>query len=145
MYKVILIDDEIAYIQAYLAIESIRFGDRLNIVFDKEYTDDAHMPPFLLQPILENAIKYGLYGRTGIVAITLHIALQEDTLIVTVTNPFDPQTRPTKGTGFGLESIQRRLYLLYARGDLLETLNDNETFTTILKIPQAHVQGDTDR
>lgn len=135
----IAISDELDYIQAYLAIESIRFGDRLKVIFDKQYTDDAKIPPFLLQPILENAIKYGLYGKTGNVTITMHIKLQDAFLIITVTNPYDPQTKPSKGTGFGLEGIQRRLYLLYARTDLLETEKDNETFTTILKIPQAHV------
>lgn len=133
------IEDEIDYIQAYLAIESIRFGDRLNVLFDRQYTDDAKIPPFLMQPILENAIKYGLYGRTGNVDITMNIILQDSFLVITVTNPYDPQTKPGKGTGFGLESIQRRLYLLYARTDLLETQKDNETFTTILKIPQANV------
>jgi len=135
----IRINDEIDYIQAYLAIESIRFGDRLNVKFEMQYTDDARIPPFLLQPILENAIKYGLYGRTGSVTITMKIELQESFLVITITNPYDPQTKPSKGTGFGLESIQRRLYLLYARTDLLETEKDEETFTTILKIPQGNV------
>jgi hypothetical protein len=54
-----------------------------------------------------------------------------------VENPFDPETsRPKKGTGFGLSSIQRRLYLLFARPDLLETHVDNNLFITIVKIPQ---------
>lgn len=139
------INDELEYIQSYLAIESVRFGDRLQVQFEKAYTDDATIPPFLLQPILENAIKFGLYGRTGAVTITMHIALQGPMLTVTVTNPYDAQTRPPRGTGFGLEGIQRRLYLLYSRTDLLELSKDGETFTTILKIPQAHVQSDTDR
>ena len=136
---VIPIAEELEYIQAYLAIESIRFGDRLQVLFEKEYTDDAQVPPFLMQPILENAIKYGLYGKTGSVVITMHIVLQEGMLLITVTNPYDPQTQSSKGTGFGLEGIRRRLYLLYARTDLLETKKDDVLFTTILKIPQQHV------
>jgi sensor histidine kinase YesM len=137
--ELILIDEELEYIESYLAIESVRFGDRLQVSFDKEYTDDALIPPFLLQPILENAIKFGLYGKTGDVKITIHIALKDDMLTIRVTNPYDPQMSPPKGTGFGLEGIQRRLYLLYARTDLLETHKDEEIFTTILKIPQANV------
>jgi len=139
------VNDELAYIQSYLAIESVRFGDRLQVHIEKEYTDDAVLPPFLLQPILENAIKFGLYGKTGIVSITIHILLDGPMLILTITNPYDADTQPPKGTGFGLEGVQRRLYLLYARADLLETKSDEHYFTTILKIPQYHVQSNTDR
>ena len=139
------ITEELLYIQSYLAIESVRFGDRLQVHFEKEYTDDAVIPPFLLQPILENAIKFGLYGRTGTVCITMHIVLDGPLLTITVVNPYDPDTQPPRGTGFGLEGVKRRLYLLYARTDLLETSGDKENFTTILKIPQHYVQGNTDR
>jgi len=133
------VDEELEYVQSYLAIESIRFGDRLQVEYKKEYTDDATIPPFLLQPVLENAIKFGLYGKTGNVSIHMHIELQTPLLVISITNPFDASMQPSKGTGFGLEGIRRRLYLLYGRADLLETKQDNELFTTILKIPQAYV------
>lgn len=133
------VDEELEYIEAYLAIEAVRFGDRLKVVYDKQYTDSASIPPFLLQPVLENAIKFGLYGRTGEVKINMDIALRGTYLFVTISNPFDPHNRPPSGTGFGLEGIQRRLYLLYGRTDLLTTNNNNELFTTILKIPQGNV------
>ena len=136
---VIPVAEELLYIESYLAIESVRFGDRLVVNFEKEYTDDAVIPPFLLQPVLENAIKFGLYGKTGKVEISIHIALKESVLTIVITNPYDPQTTPPKGTGFGLEGIKRRMYLLFARTDLLETQNDDNNFTTIIKIPQAHV------
>ena len=139
------IGEELNYIQSYLAIESVRFGDRLQVKIEKEYTDDAKIPPFLLQPILENAIKFGLYGKTGDVSILINIKLEGSMLTLTITNPFDPDTQPPRGTGFGLEGIRRRLYLLYARTDLLETHKDDQNFTTILKIPQRHVQSNIDR
>jgi len=138
------IAEELKYIQSYLAIESVRFGDRLCVNFEHEYTDDAVIQPFLLQPILENAIKFGLYGNTGKVVITIHISLHGGMLTITVANPFDPDMQPPRGTGFGFTGIQRRLYLTYARADLLETQIDGNTFTTILKIPQHYVQSNTD-
>jgi two-component system LytT family sensor kinase len=137
--ELIPIQEELGYIEAYLSIESVRFGDRLKIEFNKEYTDDALIPPFLLQPLLENAIKFGLYGKTGTVIITVHIVLEAATLLITITNPFDANAQMPKGTGFGLTGVERRLYLLYARTDLLETKQTEEQFTTILKIPQSHV------
>jgi two-component system LytT family sensor kinase len=135
----IAIDDEIAYIEAYLAIETIRFGDRLKIEFIKEYTDDSLIPPFLVQPLLENAVKFGLYGKTGAVTINIQFSLDDSMLIIKVINPFDATLKPPAGTGFGLEGIRRRLYLLYARTDLLETGQEGENFITTIKIPQLHV------
>lgn len=139
------VNEELNFMQSYLDIESIRFGDRLSVVFDKTYTDDAVIPPFLMQPILENAIKFGLYGNTGSVTINIRICLEGPMLVISVTNPYDATMQPPKGTGFGLEGIQRRLFLLYARTDLLETRRDQQLYTTILKIPQSHVQSNSDR
>ena len=135
----LLLSDELAYIETYLAIESVRFGDRLQVVVDKAYTDNALIPPFILQPILENSIKFGLYGVTGTVVIRIQIFHDGSMLNISVTNPYDRNAQPSKGTGFGLQSISRRLFLLYARTDLLETRKDDQYFTTTLKIPQNHV------
>lgn len=136
---VISVNEEIVYIESYLAIESVRFGDRLSIEFEKNFSDRSTIPPFLFQPILENAIKFGLYGKTGKVQINVSITEEDSMLLLKVTNPYDNNFQPPKGTGFGLKGVGRRLYLLYARNDLLETTGDEQNFTTILKIPQNHV------
>jgi two-component system, LytTR family, sensor kinase len=128
--------DEIRYLQNYLAIEAIRFGDRLQVHIVQNVGAECKIPPFLLQPILENAIKFGLYGRTGNVDIQVSLHIEDKTLYLVVTNPYDKDMQPPRGTGFGLEGIRRRLYLQYARTDLLETEYDDEKFTTTLKIPQ---------
>lgn len=143
--EMIPIADELSYISSYLAIESVRFGDRLQVRFQQDDMGHVTVPPFLLQPLLENAIKFGLYGNTGEVEITVKIVLNGGMLELAITNPYDPDMQPPRGTGFGLKGIQRRLYLLYARNDLLETRRDEKIFTTILKIPQPNVQGNTDR
>jgi LytS/YehU family sensor histidine kinase len=91
----------------------------------------------LLQPLVENAIKFGLYDTTGTVVISLQAQCFKNHLRLTVQNPYDPQTaRPRQGTGFGLSSVQRRLYLLFARNDLFTTHADGTLFTTTLTIPQ---------
>ena len=91
----------------------------------------------LLQPIVENAIKFGLYDTTDDITIVIEAKRKENNLILHITNPFDTETSvPNRGTGFGLSSVQRRLYLLFARQDLLQTSINNNLFTTIIKIPQ---------
>lgn len=133
------VNEELTYIESYLAIESIRFGDRLKVNFEKTYSPDSKIPPFLFQPILENAIKFGLYGKTGEVNISITIYDEAGLLVLKITNPYDPNLQPPRGTGFGLAGVGRRLYLLYARTDLLETIKGDTEFTTILKIPQQNV------
>ncbi|HEX4045322.1 MAG TPA: histidine kinase, partial [Gammaproteobacteria bacterium] len=130
--------EELEFLQLYLDIEKVRFGHRLSTVIEKDEDSlDCLLPSLLLQPIVENAIKFGLYDVTETVTISVKAILQNDQLIITVQNPFDPDTTPTKhGTGFGLSSIQRRLYLLFARNDLLETKMNENVFTTTIKIPQ---------
>jgi LytS/YehU family sensor histidine kinase len=91
----------------------------------------------LLQPVVENAIKFGLYDTIEAVTIRVQASCVNNQLMITIQNPFDSATaKPRQGTGFGLSGVQRRLYLLFGRHDLLETKAEEELFTTTLKIPQ---------
>lgn len=131
--------EELQYLQLYLDIEKVRFGNRLatEIKVD-ESIKELKLPALLLQPIVENAIKFGLYDTTGDTVIQLSASKEEENLVITVMNPFDPETSsPQQGTGFGLKSVQRRLYLLFARTDLLRTEAKGNIFITIVKIPQS--------
>ncbi len=131
--------EEIQYLQLYLDIEKVRFGNRLATIIDiDESTQQMKLPALLLQPIVENAIKFGLYDTTGETIIRLETSTQDTELIIKVSNPFDPETSsPKKGTGFGLKSVQRRLYLLFARHDLLATEVKENIFITTVKIPRV--------
>jgi len=133
--------EEMDDLRLYLAIEQVRFGHRLNVV-EKIASDfeALKIPPFLLQPLVENAIKYGLYGTTGIVTISISAQKIKEELIFSISNPFDENSVIPHGTGFGLDSVRRRLYLLYARNDLLKidqsvAENELQIFTVKLIIP----------
>ncbi len=131
--------EEMQYLELYLEIEKVRFGYRLQTTVDcDEAALDLKLPSLLLQPVVENAIKFGLYDTTGEVIIKVKAQKKDNNLEVSVENPFDPETsQPLKGTGFGLASIQRRLFLLFARQDLLSTQKEDNHFTTIIIIPQT--------
>ncbi|MEP7277830.1 MAG: histidine kinase [Bacteroidota bacterium] len=134
----IKLGEELEYLRLYLDIEKVRFGNRLSTVF--ETSDDSlqlRIPAMLLQPLVENAIKFGLYDTTGDTIIRINTRVNNSMLEITVQNPFDEETaQPRQGTGFGLHFIQRRLYLLFARNDLLTTTALEHLFTTRVKIPQ---------
>jgi two-component system, LytTR family, sensor kinase len=131
------LEDELQHLQLYLEIEKVRFGHRLSTSVENEASGTMQLPSLLLQPIVENAIKFGLYDTTGELTINIYAREEKNMLIITVQNPFDPSTTlPRHGTGFGLHSVQRRLYLLFVRTDLLETGASDNIFTTTIKIPQ---------
>lgn len=136
--QLIPLGDEITHLSLYLDIEKVRFGHRLTTTFHvQKATNSAKVPPMIIQPLLENAIKFGLYNVIGEVKISVEIRMENYMLYITITNPFDAeQFESRKGTGFGLSSIQRRLFLLYGRTDLLDTFIQNNIFISILKIPQ---------
>jgi two-component system LytT family sensor kinase len=132
------LEEEIQYLKLYLDIEKVRFGHRLQteIIFD-DALQSLKLPALLLQPVVENAIKFGLYDTYGDVLITIKATQESNYLKIMVQNPFDPETsQPLKGTGFGLSSVQRRLFLLFARHDLLQTQKDEQNFITTILIPQ---------
>ncbi|MBC7744660.1 MAG: histidine kinase [Flavobacterium sp.] len=130
--------EELEHLQLYLDIEMVRFGHRLTTeVNADEQCNMMLIPPMILQPIVENAIKFGLYDTIGIVKIKIKSECINNELHVNVQNPYDPDTtRPKHGTGFGLSGVKRRLHLLFGRTDLLETKSDSHIFTSIVKIPQ---------
>lgn len=141
------LEEELQHLQLYLEIEKVRFGYRLSTdVINEAEGFDCQLPAMLLQPIVENAIKFGLYDTIEAVSISIKATMADSTLIITVQNPYDATTTsPRQGTGFGLSSVQRRLYLLFARNDLLQTSSIENTYTTTVKIPQLYDKGNYNR
>lgn len=135
----ISLGEELQHLQLYLDIETIRFGNRLQTIVEKEDAVlEMKLPALLLQPIVENAIKFGLYDTIGETSIHITARAVNNELLISVQNPFDPETSSSRaGVGFGLKSIERRLYLLFARTNLLHTETEGNLFTTVLKIPQT--------
>ena len=132
------LQEELEQLELYLAIEKVRFGNRLQTVLK---TDDTalqmKLPALLLQPLVENAIKFGLYGTVGETTIEIHASAINGEMIIAVINPFDSDSIPDeKGTGFGLSSVRRRLYLLFGRKDLVETEIQGNQFIVSVIIPQ---------
>ncbi len=137
----VLLEEEAHSLQLYLEIEKVRFGNRLSTRI--EIDADAltmHVPALLLQPLVENAIKFGLYDTIGETLISLKASNEKGELLITVENPFDLETvSAQKGTGFGLSSVQRRLFLLFGRNDLLQTETKKNIFSTTVKVPQPYL------
>ena len=131
------LSEELKVIQLYLDIEKIRFGDRLSIVEEiDEGCNAAQIPNMILQPLFENAIKYGLYETLDSVEIVTKVRLEDQQLIISISNPYDPKTQPPKGKGIGLKNTEQRLKLLYELDHMMTTTKTSDTFSITLHIPQ---------
>lgn len=134
----VTLEEELKHLQLYLDIEKVRFGHRLNTQIScDEPSRQMKLPALLLQPVVENAIKFGLYDTTGDITIQLTARSEGSLLELEINNPFDEATSSRTGTGFGLAAVQRRLDLLFNRSDLLKTSKQGNLFTTLLRIPQS--------
>ncbi|MFZ5429617.1 MAG: sensor histidine kinase [Bacteroidota bacterium] len=121
----------------YLAIEKVRFGSKLLPVFHvDEKCYNASLPNMILQPIYENAIKYGVYEATEPVEIITHGSCDGKYLEISVGNTYDPDVINRKGEGIGLRNIRERLQIIYGGSAIVKVTDDKNFFTITLRIPQ---------
>jgi LytS/YehU family sensor histidine kinase len=89
----------------------------------------------ILQPLIENSIKHGVYNSSEEVLVTLKCEVKDDFVRLEISNDYDPKATKKKGHGIGLSNIKKRLQLIYKRQDLLEIKADKLTFTALLSFP----------
>ncbi|MGC8866485.1 MAG: sensor histidine kinase [Bacteroidales bacterium] len=137
----ITLEKELEATTLYLKIEKMRFVERLQTSFDvDEEALQCRMPQTLLQPIFENAIKYGVSERTEATLIQTRAYLEKDFLMISISNPMPDVVPDKKGKGLGLKNIRQRLEILYQRSDLLDITINEASFHVVLKIPQSPIQ-----
>lgn len=114
------IEEEIACIKLYLELERLRFKDGLTITFNAPDFDEIQIPPLLIQPYIENALKHGLLHKDGEKKLLITLSLAENHIKVRVedngigrTAAAEIQARRSKNhQSFATQSIQNRLALL---------------------------------
>ena len=104
--------DEIALQQQYLEIELVRFADSLRVEIDLDDVGDALVPSFVLQPLVENAIKHGLREHGQVMLLSIRARRAGDDLVIDVADDGRGVDAPG-GTGVGLSNIRRRLTSRY--------------------------------
>lgn len=129
--------DELHNINLYLDIEKCRFGERLNFSIDvPEGCMKKLLPNMILQPLIENAIKHGVYESTEPITIWVSCREEGSNMHVTIKNNFDPDFKSKKGTGMGLKNIQNRLKIIYQADYLMQVARDNQLFSVSVTFPQ---------
>jgi two-component system, LytTR family, sensor histidine kinase AlgZ len=132
----VTLGEELALAQDLLAIEKVRFDDRLT--YETEADEGARqcrIPPLLLQPLVENAVTHGVSQCLEGGTIRLWAERRAGRLRLAIENPRDPDTAARKGTGIGLENVRRRLEALYGREAELRVVAEPTSFRVELSLP----------
>lgn len=113
--QLVSLGEEIALQRLYLQIEQARFPDRLQVeVTVPPELEHARVPALILQPIIENAIKYGVAPSKGKIAVRLTASSEYGLLVLRIENDIDPRApTPEPGTGVGLGNVRERLLTRY--------------------------------
>ena len=106
------LEKELDIVKDYLALEYIRFADRLKVVYEIDSKTLSHqIPPMMLQTLVENAIKHGLSKQPGDCTIKIISNVENDKLVLIVQNT--GLLQQAEKDGFGLQSTRERLNILY--------------------------------
>jgi signal transduction histidine kinase len=136
-HRKVTLGDEVALVERFLAIEQVRFGPRL--AFEHRVGEGAAqclLPPLILQPLAENAVKHGIGGLLEGGTIRLHAERAGSLLRIRVENDADPDDTSTKaGNGIGLVNVRQRLAAAYGREAGVHWAREDNIFRVDLVLP----------
>ncbi len=131
--------EEIEYLQRYLELQKLRFGERLQVSIDiPPELSEARVPSLLLQPLVENAIKHGIAKRTGGGIVRISGVRAKGQLSLSIYNdaPDSPVDWEAPRTGVGLSNLRARLKILHGEAALLELSPlDTRGVEVIVRLP----------
>ncbi|MDO9359784.1 MAG: histidine kinase [Polaromonas sp.] len=131
----VTLGQEIELAQRYLAIEQIRFGERLQVQWSLDpMADSARLPPLLLQPLVENAVRHGVEPSASGAQVKIATERRGSTVVVKVTNS-TPAGAGESGHGLALANVRERLALLHDVQAQFKTVFRDGVFQVRLEIP----------
>jgi len=136
------LEQETQLLSAYLDIQKIRLGERLNYQIDNQIDEVLSLPPFLIQPLVENAIQHGIEPSNKGGDIVISYAIKAQALVIEITDSGLglQENCHTKGNGISLNNIQERLVNLF-EGQANFSISENQLggATSRLSIPLAQL------
>ena len=141
-HKKVTLDAEAVLLQHFLAIEKVRFGARLGVAID--IADDARsclLPPMILQPLVENAVKHGIGNLTEGGTVRITAARAGSILRVAVENDVDDDQPAAKGNGIGLANVRQRLATAYGHEASVNWSRTDKLFRVELTLPAENKEN----
>jgi Histidine kinase len=142
----VVLHEELFLVSQYLAIEQVRFGERLRVKIDHApQASEAYVPRLLLQPLVENAIRHGIAPRSEGGEILISSSVDNDMLTIRVLNdcpdPAYPDATGNGRSGIGIANTRSRLKTLYGKNQHLKITRQPGKFEVTLSIPIGHAVG----
>src|SRR5580704_8317557 len=140
--QTIALADELKIIETFLAIEKVRFGDRLQRSLD--VTEEAlimTVPALLLQPLVENAVHHGIAHLLEGGEIRIGAKVRGNLLDITVENSCDPDRPPSRGTGLGLANVRGRVESMYGTRARMDVETQTDRFRVLLALPASPTEA----
>jgi len=127
--------DEIALAQRYLAIEQVRFGERIQLEWSlDDAASGARLPPLLLQPLVENAVRHGVEPSPAGAHIKISTRRKSATVVIKVSNTV-PVSDSEHGSGLALKNVRERLSLLHDVQGQFQCGLKNGVFQVRIEVP----------
>ncbi|MGC2287943.1 MAG: histidine kinase [Candidatus Acidiferrum sp.] len=131
------LSEELSMLHRYLAIEKVRFGTRLQMEEDiQPESNSAHLPPLLLQPLVENAITHGIAHLPEGGFVRLSGQSQDGRVSLAIENTYDPESTPIRKSGLGLKNVRDRLEARYGKDANMRVSSENGKFRVDLSFPR---------
>ena len=133
----ITLGEEIELVTRYLEIEKVRFGDRLTVHINvDEAASQCLVPPLLLQPLVENAVRHGVASMVDGGTVDIVGTLENHMLRIVIDNPADPDRADARGEGVGLENARGRLSAVSEGRAMLQAKEDDGRFHVVIELPR---------
>jgi two-component system LytT family sensor kinase len=133
--------EEIGRMKDYLAIEKIRFGEKLQYEFKiAGECEDFPVPTMIFQPLFENAIRHSVYESTEPVSIQFICQPEGDVMKTMVSNDYDPGMPGRKGTGVGLQNVKQRIDLAYEGRGVVHWKGEHGKFEVTILFPRIFIK-----
>ena len=130
------IASEVELVRQYLAIESLRLGERLQVSWRIDgMPADALVPPLVLQPLVENAVYHGIEPSPVGGEIAIEVGRSAGQLVMTLTNPVPSESRQTAGNKMALANIRERLQLHFDAEASMKSEVRNGVYRVTIRIP----------
>jgi len=134
------LDEELGRMKDYLAIEKIRFREKLLYEFDiDEACAKFKVPTMIFQPLFENAIRHSVYESVDPVTIKFSCRPDQGHMRAIISNDYDPETPSMKGTGVGLHNVRQRISLAYQEKGSVQWSGNDGVFTVTILIPRIFI------
>lgn len=130
------IKHEVDLIENYLALEQIRYEDRVEVVFVNNVIKDVKIAPLILLTFIENAFKHGVSQATDMAKIDIRLSIEDDDICFIISNT-KPSVKPKVGSekkNIGISNVEQQLDILYPSQHSLEVQDTEHYYKVVLKL-----------